>query len=332
MTADNASAPDFAEYTPNPSNPTYAYGACPSCHRAVPIDQDAATGDDSRYECPFCTTGTGRLGLILQALREIDLVTWSLFASNFFISASPQLNLNEPKIYNVVGSDAIPKWLHTETRPNAASGERYQCSITVSWPYVIANLLDSQPAGTSSPEPAGPAPPPVQSLPVACEWYAFGISDQQAVPGWRQSLFGGVGLGDTNPPAAVVLFAAAFESFFTETMRIAWRDQGFEPDKFERLVGERPQPITGLIDWLPGVVGAPDLKGAPDHLYSDWASSVNRRRNDVVHRADVQVTAQEALRSLEVTLRCIAFLDRLAFVKPHAYYTSTAAADSAPSE
>ena len=168
---------------------------------------------------------------------------------------------------------------------------------------------------------------------VDAEWYRFAVHEVDAVPAWRQSLFGAATLINTNPAAAVVLIAAGFESFFLETMRIAWSEKGLQEAAFVRL-SARNLPISSLVEWLPPTVGRLGLLDAPGDMYQRWKELVNKRRNDVVHRANVHLSTVQAMESLRAALESITFLDELALTRPHAYYRggSTHQADEAEEE
>ena len=133
-------------------------------------------------------------------------------------------------------------------------------------------------------------------------------------------MFGAATLIDTHPSAAIVLVAAGFEAFFNETMRIAWRERELDTAAFDRL-NARNLPISSLIEWLPSAVGRPTLRDAPG-LNPRWEELVNRRRNAVVHQANVYFNSDEAKESMRAALECIAFIHPAAFVRPHAYYVN----------
>jgi hypothetical protein len=116
-----------------------------------------------------------------------------------------------------------------------------------------------------------------------------------------------------------VLIAAGFEAFFTETMRIAWRESFLDLAAFDRMIA-RNIAITSLVDWLPATVGRPGLRDAPGNLHARWEEMVNRRRNQVMHQANVHFNSDESRASLRVALECIAFCDEAALVRPHVYY------------
>ena len=134
-------------------------------------------------------------------------------------------------------------------------------------------------------------------------------------------MFGAYQLIETNPSAAVVLIASGFESYFLDIMRIAWQESGLQVSAFDRMTDRNP-PITSLVTWLPAAVGRSTLNEAPGDLHTRWSNAVNKRRNDVVHRANVHFTSTEAQDSLSVALETICYFDEAALARPHAYYTS----------
>ncbi|MCC6774551.1 MAG: hypothetical protein IT360_25470 [Gemmatimonadaceae bacterium] len=152
-------------------------------------------------------------------------------------------------------------------------------------------------------------------------WQYYGLTTLSAVPAWRQALHGATLLIPTNPAAAVVLVASGFEAFFLTFMRICWKEAGLQPAAFDNMAGRNPA-ITGLVNWLPASVGRSVLADAPASLGDRWAQLVNKRRNDVVHRAQVHVTSDEAYESLRTALETVCFFDDKALVRPHVYYTN----------
>lgn len=267
--------------------------------------------DNSDRTCSKCGLRTPRYRLILQAMSLIDSITWSLLASDIYIYDSRTLRFGETISYGLASTN-VAKWLYHECRPLASSGDRYVPTMSFYEFTGFLALLDTQ----SLAQPVESPPPEIE-----VSWYRFGLTQLGAVPAWRQSLFGAATLIDQNPAAAIVLIAAGFEAFFLETMRIAWGESHIDPASFERL-NRRNIPISQLVEWLPPVVGKRSLLEAPDGLHSIWEERVNRRRNDVVHRANVHLTSAEARESMRAALDCIVFLDEPALVRPHSYYVN----------
>ena len=294
-----------------PSDPNFATGLCPRCASPVTLDGLAPYSENSDRTCSKCGARTSRYRLILQALSSIQPITWSLLASDIYIYDERTLRLGETVSYGLTSTN-VAKWVHHQCSPLASSGERYIPTVSF---YELAGflaLLDTQSLSQ-----------PVEDPPPECEvsWYRFGLTQLGAVPAWRQSLFGAATLIAENPAAAIVLIAAGFEAFFLETMRIAWSESHIDPAAFERL-NRRNIPISQLVDWLPPVVGKRSLLEAPGDLHKIWEERVNRRRNDVVHRANVHLTSAEARDSMRAALDCIVFLDEPALVRPHSYYVN----------
>jgi hypothetical protein len=122
---------------------------------------------------------------------------------------------------------------------------------------------------------------------------------------------------DSYPSAALVLIAAGFEAFVIETARIRWNERGLRRGGFKDIAGA--QRIAGLVDWLPTLLDMLSLRDDGE-LYGDWKRLVNERRNDVVHRANVHFTPEQAKESLRCALNAMAYLDGLALFRPHVYY------------
>ena len=261
------------------STPDFSYGICPQCGATVDLDSAAPLTDNSPFTCADCGANTPRLRLILEALARIDPMTWSLFASDVYIWDQVEMELGQVITYNV--QQEVAKWQHYEVSPNNTSGERYVASLNFFDPNAFLVLADSR-AGLEPPEDA-----PTRNV----FWWRFGLSAIGRVPAWRQSLFGAATLFTTQPAAAVVLIAAGFEAFFNETMKIAWTERGLDQSAYEKLSG-RNLAITATVDWLPAAVGRQPLGNAPDDLSTKWENDVNRRRNDVVHRAEVPLRGE----------------------------------------
>jgi len=243
-------------------------------------------------------------------LALVDNATWSFFASDVYIFDELKLALSETAWYNI--QFQVAKWQHQEVFPNVQSDQRYAATLTYYGNLAYFNLTDTQANIEPTEEPAPQ---------VDVSWYLFGLSEAGKVPAWRQALFGAATLLTSMPAAAVVLISAGFEAFFNETMRIAWAEDGLDTGSFDRLAS-RNVPISGLVDWLPATVRRPSFRDAGRDLRGRWEQLVNRRRNDVVHRADVHVTSEQAMDSMRAALDRIVFFDPAALVRPHAYYVN----------
>lgn len=296
----------YAEYN---SHPTYLSGACPACKSLLPLDSTLPFDDDQSMNCEHCGRVSTRQALIFEVLAQKDVITWSLFGCDCLIGEELQLGLNDYAYYKL--PTHVKKWLHLEIAPNETPGTRYVANVAEADMDTIYIDIKDTAAYASPPED----PPPT----IDVTWYRFGLADLNAVPPWRQSLFGAATLLVENPSAAIVLIAAGFEAFFAEFMRIRWIEQGLDIKAFEHLM-DRPQPISSLVDWLPASVGVPTLREGPADLRKDWGQLVNTRRNYVVHRANVNITSLEAFESLRVALKTIMFFDRFALTRPHVYY------------
>ena len=292
------------------SVPQFPWGRCAACMSQVDIDPAAPFDDDTIGECGHCGAKAPRRRLILEALALIDTVTWSLLCSDVYIFDQTQLAPGELVSYNVTFQPA--KWQHHEVRLAGGVDARYSPSINFydDLKFGFLSLLDSK----ASSEPTESPPPRLD-----VNWYRFGISESGKVPAWRQSLFGAATLVTTHPAAAIVLVAAGFEAFFLETMRVSWGERQLEMAAFDRL-NDRNPPISGLIGWLPSAVGHRSLQDASPGLHSRWETLVNRRRNEVVHQANVDFTTADAQESMRAALECIAAIDPAGLVRPHAYY------------
>lgn len=312
------------------SRPNYSHGRCPPCQSAVTLNLNAPFSDNTILGCNECGANTPRRKLIFEALAIIDARVWSLFGSDMYIWDQTEVPLGDYVSYDLVGLD-VAKWQHYETVPSSSSGERYVANIlfsdTVGFLYVTDTQasIQQEDQGAQTEEEQ-----PVQH--VEASWFRYGLQEPGAVPAWRQSLFGAAAtLVTTHPPAAVVLIAAGFESFFIETMQIAWREKQLDPAAFDRL-NKRNLPLSSLVEWLPPAVNRRSLLDAPGDLYQRWKTLVNGRRNDVVHRAEVHLTTDEAMESMRAALECITFIDEDALVRPHAYYRTMPGAQAAVSD
>ncbi len=240
----------------------------------------------------------------------IDTVAWSNFASDIAIYDTFDLRRDDVQLYEV--EVAAAKWLHYETRPNSMSGERYVASLTFNEPWISVRIDDTTPFAVGEPPEA-----------VEVTWVQYGLTSASAVPAWRQSLWGSATLLSSNPAASVVLAAAGFEAFFLETMRLWWREAGLAEGAFKRLADSNPS-IARLVEWLPAAVNRRPLPDTPE-VHERWQRLVNKRRNDVMHRAQVHATSDEARESLAAAIEAVTCVDELALVRPHAYYAGATA-------
>ena len=298
------------------SAPNFAQGRCPACKNAVQLDNQAPYSDDTVMTCPTCGANTPRRRLILEALCLIDSPAWNLFSSDLYMWDDTDLTFPETISYDLKNLQ-VAKWQGQDAFPKAfLQNMRYQANVTFFdyLPEPSAFLYLNDTLATTQP----PEDPPST---IRTTWYRFGLRELGSVPAWRQSLYGAAILVHSNPSAAVVLIAAGFEAFFTETMRIGWKERQLSQDAFERL-NRRNIAITSLLEWLPPTVGRQRLLDAPGNLQEKWLQLVNQRRNDVVHRANVHITSDEATESMRAALECISFIDEAALVRPHAYYVN----------
>lgn len=302
--------PAYRDYVKAVSAPNYAAGSCPSCNAFVEVGAFLPYNDPTAPECSNCGTQTTRHRLILNSLATISTVTWSLFASDFQVYERFEIPTASPALYNV--TDNVSKWLHSEAHVLGEFSKRFTPNFNFSNPLLIVSVVDTLWYDKTQ-------EPPPESVPL--QWSIFGQRTQQSVPAWRQSLFAAANLANTNPAASLVLIAAGFEAYFTESMRISWRARNLSPAAFERLNG-RNTAISNLVRWLPEAVGRPGLTEAPDNLLKNWEELVNGRRNAVVHRANVNFEYGQVLESLRTALECIVYLDPHALLRPHAYYTA----------
>lgn len=298
------------QYQVGYSQPNFSRGTCPACYSPVPLNAWAPFSDDEMVGCGHCGANTPRRKLILEGLATVDSLVWSLFGSDMYIWDQVQVPVGEFVSYELQQLN-VAKWQHQEVYPSASSGQRYVAEVYFSDSAAVLFVSDTQ--GPVQPEDQ--PPPPVEAI-----WYRFGLREPAAVPAWRQSLFGAATLVTTHPAAAIVLVAAGFESFFIESMRIGWREKQLDQTAFERL-NRRNLPLSSLVEWLPPAVNRPSLLDAPGDLYQRWKTLVNERRNDVVHRANVHLTTDQAMETMRAALECITFIDEAALVRPHAYYT-----------
>ncbi len=298
-------------YVVGKSAPNFFDGICPACKASVGLDITALFSDDSLTQCGTCGANTPRRQLILEALALIDPVTWSFLCSDVYIGDNGQISQGQIFSYSV--TETVAKWQHQEVRPNAISGQRYLPALQFydEYRWGFLSVFDATPS-----QPPATPPPAIDFL-----WYRFALSEQGAVPAWRQSLFGAATLLTTHPSAAIVLVAAEFEAFFTETMRIAWREKQLDPGAFDRLA-RRNLPISTLVEWLPAAVQRPALRDVSPSLHGRWDQLVNRRRNAVVHEANVHFNSEQAQQSMRAALECITAIDPAALIRPHAYYVN----------
>ena len=232
-------------------------------------------------------------------------------ASDYVVYDSRELLLGQTQVYS--GREPVAKWIH-----HIAIADKFPAHTATVTPVdhadgqmsIVVRLLNAF---------GGSAAPDQEEAKGIVSWYRFGLSSLAAVPSWRQSLFAASTLVASNPAAAVVLVAAGFEAFFTEFMRIKWRERDLHARSFETM-SRQVQSIASRVSWLPAAVGIAPLSDAPDNLYDRWQRAINKRRNDVVHRADVHVTSAEAHESIRVVIDAISFFDPYAFVRPHAFF------------
>lgn len=309
------------QYLLGQSLPNFSNGRCPSCQSLVVLNLNAPFHDNGIVACNGCGANTPRRTLILEALAIVDTLAWSFFGSNMYIWDQTKVPHGDFVSYNLQQLN-VAKWLHQEAFPNASSGERYVANVYFSDDLAFLYLTDTKAPAQQEDEPV-PEQEEEPAAEVEASWYRFGLQEPAAVPAWRQSLFGAATLVTTHPSAAVVLVAAGFESFFIETMRIAWREKQLDQTAFDRL-NKRNLPLSSLIEWLPPVVNRQSLVAAPGDLYERWKVLVNERRNDVVHRANIHLTTDQAMKSMRAALDCMAFIDEAALVRPHAYYRTAA--------
>lgn len=298
------------------SAPNFAQGRCPACKKPVQLNNQAAYSDDTVVACISCGANTPRRRLVLEALCLIDTPTWNLFSSDIYMWDDSELTFPDTVSYDLK-SVQVAKWQGHDAFPKAfESGMRYQADVvffdSISEPSALLYLTDTL-ATTQAPD--DPIPP------TRATWWRFGVRELGSVPAWRQSLFGAASLVNSNPSAAVVLIAAGFEAFFTETMRIGWNERQLGQDAFDKL-NRRNIAITSLIEWLPSAVGRQRLIEAPGNLHDKWSQLVNQRRNDVVHRANVHITSDQARESMRAALESMCFIDEAALVRPHVYYVN----------
>ena len=312
------------------SAPTFIRGACTACGTHVTVESSVNFANSDVYSCSNCGAQAPRQRIIRQSLANLDALTWSLFGSDLYISDQLSLDPSDHAVYNMAALDQV-KWHHQEAYPTYDSGSRYVAQTVFLGVLGVVSLQDTarsmEGETETPPAEAQAAPEPVQVF-----WWRFGLQNREAVPAWRQSLHGAATLVQTNPSAALVLIASGFESFFIETMRIAWLEGQMDASAFQRL-NKRNLPISNLIEWLPATVDMPSLP-SDNTLYERWKRLVNARRNSVVHRAVVHFTPDEAKESMLAALECIEFIDAAALVRPHAFYNRPDAppADYTPDE
>lgn len=304
-------------------------GACLACGTDIAIDSSVNFANNDVHACLNCGAQAPRQRVIRQSLAKLDALTWSLFGSDLYISDQFRLDPSDYAQYNMAALEQV-KWHHQEAYPAYGSGSRYIAQTLFLGALGFVSLQDtvrSEGEDGTTPRTEEAAPEPVEVF-----WWRFGLQNREAVPAWRQSLHGAATLVQTNPSAALVLIASGFESFFIETMRIAWLESQMDASAFQRL-NRRNLPISNLVGWLPATVKMPSLP-SDNALYERWRRLVNERRNSVVHRAVVHFTPDEARESMLAALECIEFIDATALVRPHAYYNRPDAppVDDAPEE
>lgn len=300
------------KYQVGASSPTFTTGNCPQCRSVVGFDAGAPYSDDVPHTCGNCGASTPRRRLVLEALAELELVDWGLLASNFWIGDTAAVGANDYVYYDMSDiKDRVAKWHHHVAYVVGEGADRLTPIVNSGDDAIVVSVSDRLAADPD----AGPAPASVQVM-----WWRFGLSKKEAAPAWRQALFGAASLIETYPAAAVVMIAAGFEAFFIETARIKWVERGLDVAGFDSLNSRNPA-VTGLMGWLPAVVGLGSLS---EDRMTAWQEKVNRRRNHVVHRGNVHITSGEARDSLRVALNSIVLLDEAALVRPHAYWTAAA--------
>lgn len=298
--------PGTQQYLHYPSVPTYVQGVCRACHTLVTLDGTVAYNDNGNVTCGACATVSRRRDLIREALASIDPVTWSLFGSDMYVGDQREMNPGESVVYDL-STVQVAKWQHHEVYTEGGTDSRYIANVGFIDSTAYFTLRDTRTQSSSETPPR-----------IVASWYRFGLSEIGSVPAWRQSLYGAATLVKEFPSAAIVLVAAGFESFFLETMRISWRENELAHGAFNRMI--RNTPISALVEWLGPAARRPSLVDAPNSLHQRWRELVNQRRNNVVHRADVNLSSDEVMESMKVALECICFIDQEALVKPHAYY------------
>lgn len=295
------------------SAPLLTGGLCVACKWPLTLS-DVPFDNNSVQSCRNCGALTPRLDAIKGSLAALNMTMWSLFSCDMYIYDAGQLQPGRLISYkgSISGSpDIAEKWLRHDAWLTENPGGRYQANVLfLGFPPSTYFVIHDQWPSQAVAEP---------HLEIGFSWYRYGLSTVGAVPPWRQALFGAVTLIHSNPAAAVVLIAAGFEAFFLETMRIGWQEKGLDMAAFRRL--DRGS-LASLVEWLPAAIQLPSLIDAPNGLHGRWKTLVNQRRNDVVHRADVQVTSDQAQESLKVALDAITFLDPFALVRPHVYFVN----------
>lgn len=264
-------------------------------------------GQNPLVSCGQCGRSSPRESIILAALRNLSPIAWSLLSSDFAIHDRVPLALGDYASYTV--NEQVARWLHLELIPNEQSGARYVPTANSYPPTLFIALRDTRPAEQAQ----------VLTDPIDVQWYWFGLASTVVVPAWRQCLFGAYKLLTTEPADAVVLVAAGFESFFIDAMRVRWTEQQLDPRAFKRMT-DRVQ-ISSLVEWLPATVSMPSIRD-DNTLWTRWQTTINKRRNDVVHRGVLAITVEECIGSLATALECITFIDAFALSRPHQYYTS----------
>ena len=315
MTQDVSGAPALVPVLLNESFPTYASGRCPKCAGFVLAQPGITITWDSNevLECPTDAAKFSRLTYIKEALARLDTIAFALFASDRWIGAQADLTPGEVISYSLP-TEGVKKWVYNETQ--RTSGH----TPSMPWPQMLFIDTATSPLAMLWLQPsAGSELGDNHEEKVAATWYRFGLSELDAVPAWRQTLFLAARNATTTPAASIVLTATAFEAFFIESMSIFWREAGNPTSAFKAVTQNRPS-VPNLVRWMPELLLKRRFEEAPENLFGRWERDINGLRNRVVHEGHVQVTSEEATESLRTALDCITFFDDLALVKPHSYY------------
>lgn len=292
--------------TQSVSLPTFASGRCPTCHKQVPLPTDIVYNGDPQIKCMSCGKTTNRLAIINHAIGWLDSVAWGSLCSNFILTDHDiSVSSLDTVTYSDMPTESVTEWLHCSSWPNVRRGDV---------PYVTLSFNDIERSAMLFAFNR-PLTDPTQFSGI---WTRFGITTAQIPPpAWRQSLYSAYSLAVSHPASSIVMSAASFEAFFMESMLMSWEASVRDIVAFKRLSDNTG--ITNLVNWLPQVLGRPPFEGS---ARSNWQQLVNRRRNDVVHRARVNFGLKEAAESISATVDAILALDSEALVRPHAYYSS----------
>jgi hypothetical protein len=236
-------------------------------------------------------------------------MAWGILGADVYVFDQTEMQPDQRLAYTIAPHHQAAKWLYGISEPSEATGQRYVASVAFGQgPVVLVGLLDRL--------SSEPIPDPVPDVSVT--WLQFGLGRIDSVPAWRQALQAASRLAVENPSASIVLSAAGYEAYFNNVMRQYWADRGLDADAYERL-SNRVQGIANRVDWLPSAVGQKSLREDTD-LFNRWQEKVNRQRNRVVHDANLHMTFAESSDALSTVVQCIEFQDKLAFVRPHAYF------------